>query len=821
MKKTLGNNINNNNNKQQERENELRIYFDELSKRIQEEKNQSSKLAEESIYNKRKLSTVDSSENDDHIVKKQKFVPNDDEDLFESEMSTPTPVDHSSQLNYKIRELNRLIKSDSKQLDKLEKTTEEIELQKKTEFADYVLQYLSTNNVNVYYGTEKDMEENAKKYLKDLFSKGIKFRNDGFLFIIRKSSQYPNGIVIVHYSMLQDVNYQIDGEFKINSIINQDRVEIKSDSLGYYLEKKGSIDRKFHRVADFHNYLSKEFYGELRNNWRLDKLRKMGKILNGLESFELDISKDMKNLIPKPPFNGAQLSPYAKEALSFIAKCNMQHGNVFRKISQPEIMNNLMIYYNTDMLFKSIEDLVNQTHLTFQKYQEAGLFGKRIIYNDNISREDAEKQSKEKNCVIIRFTSLPTLIITQPSPKGICNRTINITHRNSSFTLNSTKNFYFELEEIYDNNKKNNDISVDTLSVDLTFKSIGHLINYIKMRATILPCNVCNEHINTNQHVPINLHCKDLHESWCIDCAKDYFAMQLTENHFEIKCHECNQIIPLEQIEKFLIDTNFQHEKKDILMSKLSMGIYKSQIKKWGYQIFPCPIPNCVGEFAMYPETLKETSYSDCTSCGKRVCLHCKEEFHTHFTCEQRQKWLKLNEEDFKRTSEWKEKNVKNCPNCKIEIEKAFGCDHMTCTACNFEFCFICGKKYFEGHLREHWVRNDPNAINGLLLQHLQLAQMGLLNPNPVTLPQNTTSTRYNIPIINTFQLSSQKPFIIHEAKDRMFVLDPVLSYMLRKHEILCKSVLDLECELNVTHVEEEIDHNTIDTTAVMIQNFS
>ncbi|CAF5141144.1 unnamed protein product [Rotaria sp. Silwood1] len=42
----------------------------------------------------------------------------------------------------------------------------------------------------------------------------------------------------------------------------------------------------------------------------------------------------------------------------------------------------------------------------------------------------------------------------------------------------------------------------------------------------------------------------------------------------------------------------------------------------------------------------------------------------------------------------WLRKNTKRCPLCHSFIEKISGCDHMTCTICKHQFCWICLADY-------------------------------------------------------------------------------------------------------------------------------
>lgn len=48
----------------------------------------------------------------------------------------------------------------------------------------------------------------------------------------------------------------------------------------------------------------------------------------------------------------------------------------------------------------------------------------------------------------------------------------------------------------------------------------------------------------------------------------------------------------------------------------------------------------------------------------------------------------------------WISQNCKKCPNCSCRIEKADGCDHMTCAQCRYEFCWSCLADY--NAIRKH-----------------------------------------------------------------------------------------------------------------------
>eukprot|EP00466_Bigelowiella_natans_P013195 jgi/Bigna1/87465/estExt_fgenesh1_pg.C_200191 len=57
--------------------------------------------------------------------------------------------------------------------------------------------------------------------------------------------------------------------------------------------------------------------------------------------------------------------------------------------------------------------------------------------------------------------------------------------------------------------------------------------------------------------------------------------------------------------------------------------------------------------------------------------------------------------------------NVKKCPQCRADIEKNSGCNHMTCYQCKYEFCWICGGKYTSNHFAPYNIFGCANLQDG------------------------------------------------------------------------------------------------------------
>lgn len=58
----------------------------------------------------------------------------------------------------------------------------------------------------------------------------------------------------------------------------------------------------------------------------------------------------------------------------------------------------------------------------------------------------------------------------------------------------------------------------------------------------------------------------------------------------------------------------------------------------------------------------------------------------------------------------WINENSKKCPNCNTNIIKNDGCNHMKCTICHTDFCWLCNLSFNINEINEHYTVN--NIIN-------------------------------------------------------------------------------------------------------------
>ena len=102
-----------------------------------------------------------------------------------------------------------------------------------------------------------------------------------------------------------------------------------------------------------------------------------------------------------------------------------------------------------------------------------------------------------------------------------------------------------------------------------------------------------------------------------------------------------------------------------------------------------CPYPNCDS----YLE-LKDIKNKYITCLNKhKYCFVCLKKPHGNSPCE------KSIDTDLKEYAQ--NYFVKKCPSCGIIIEKQSGCNHITCSKCGYQWCWLCNKKYSQNHFEE------------------------------------------------------------------------------------------------------------------------
>jgi len=112
-----------------------------------------------------------------------------------------------------------------------------------------------------------------------------------------------------------------------------------------------------------------------------------------------------------------------------------------------------------------------------------------------------------------------------------------------------------------------------------------------------------------------------------------------------------------------------------------------------------CPVVNC----EKYMRGSKKKPHLKC-ECGYEMCFSCRQPWHGKKTCE------KAFDKEVVEWSKEAKVEVKDCPSCKVKVDKKDGCNHMTCLYCSYEWCWICGT----GYTRFHFFKYNPFGCPGM-----------------------------------------------------------------------------------------------------------
>jgi hypothetical protein len=206
----------------------------------------------------------------------------------------------------------------------------------------------------------------------------------------------------------------------------------------------------------------------------------------------------------------------------------------------------------------------------------------------------------------------------------------------------------------------------------LTSEEANYLNNKEEDAIAMVECEICFCSVNRGE--AFNLLCK---HAFCRVCFQNYLKEAIENGKvIEITCPEqdCKVLVEDQQVRR--ICSKELYDK--YLKFKKNIKVNLSKQMRW------CSRANC-------GRVIKKRKKARAVcECGFEMCFRCGEAWHGGTSCSK----------NFERMyKSWaKDKNIQKCPKCKIRVEKDHGCNHMTCTFCKYEWCWICGREYTGRH---------------------------------------------------------------------------------------------------------------------------
>ncbi|XP_062520957.1 E3 ubiquitin-protein ligase RNF217-like [Corticium candelabrum] len=195
----------------------------------------------------------------------------------------------------------------------------------------------------------------------------------------------------------------------------------------------------------------------------------------------------------------------------------------------------------------------------------------------------------------------------------------------------------------------------------------------------------------------------------CEVCLIQFVTTRVEEGLPKVQCPcpDCDEFISREEM-KMLLPTH--------LVSKYEQFLVDCEGKPG---VKTCPRCSFILKWDEYNRQEKTTPMTEtkgkressnehkvvCPACDLVWCFSCHAPWHEKLSCRQFRKGQKL----FKKWIKGKHNGIANaqrCPKCHICIQRTTGCDHMTCSRCQCDFCYRCGKRMISfGWVGDHYSR--------------------------------------------------------------------------------------------------------------------
>ncbi|KAJ4466873.1 hypothetical protein C8J55DRAFT_526598 [Lentinula edodes] len=210
------------------------------------------------------------------------------------------------------------------------------------------------------------------------------------------------------------------------------------------------------------------------------------------------------------------------------------------------------------------------------------------------------------------------------------------------------------------------------------------------LQRDVASCPVCLGEVDCPVTLP---QCK---HSYCRACLISYLQAAIDGRFFPLTClgndDNCSSPLSISLARQVLSSGEFD---------SLIEAAFEAHIHERPEEFHYCPSPDCMQVYRPAPSG----NILQCPSCLLRICPQCHVEQHDGFECPDRDGGDHL-------FNEWaRTHNVKNCPSCRVPIERAEGCNHVTCIRCRTHICWVCMRTFPRGDGIYNHMRAEHGGI--------------------------------------------------------------------------------------------------------------
>ncbi|ULU08064.1 hypothetical protein L3Y34_019265 [Caenorhabditis briggsae] len=197
----------------------------------------------------------------------------------------------------------------------------------------------------------------------------------------------------------------------------------------------------------------------------------------------------------------------------------------------------------------------------------------------------------------------------------------------------------------------------------------------IQRQINMIECELCCE---SYRHPHDFLTLYNCRHQYCKRCVLRHTTICITEGRIEVPCPGCSEDIHPSDIKIITDDDRILYEKYEMFsVRRVLMTMDDMRF---------CPAPDC--GFAVIVPNGSRCPRISCYNprCQEEFCFDCKQFWHQGKAC------VEFSPND--------PTSCRPCPRCQTLIMKANdgSCNHMTCTMCRAEFCWLCLKEITDFH---------------------------------------------------------------------------------------------------------------------------
>ena len=468
-----------------------------------------------------------------------------------------------------------------------------------------------------------------------------------------RDSKSDNAVInIKNEFKRQNKNTKIGEKCRICGGIKEEHINEK-DEFNKELEKA----RKKYEKDQYYEFESTNFNRKEKN--KIDMKIKVIERVKTLEN-NLNVNKDNNNYM-------------------ILNLNNNIHKYYMRKKQNIDNSQSSMLLHNS-----KTQIIGNDNNFIFLNKQKNNQNKSDQIKKEKINNEMVENQKNNKN-----RKNHNSELITE-SKIDLNNNEINLEEKN----INDNNGI------IYNSNVKNNDINNEEKenSVNLKLQRFGINLETINQFKNDELCKICCSNMinKENKAQKCCLH------YFCDECIKKYMTYQINNGIvLEIKCimAGCPHIYTSEEIRENVANDTYRKY----------IRFYNIQIKMKNPEkvYINCPFIDC-DELVDVTDIPKSNVICGMGHVFCNECLKIGGHSRADSECDKKELNLDLFNELKKKNPTKIYQNYKQCPECKVLIEKNDGCNEMKCINCGFVFCWLCLREYTDNHYSIYNVKGCP-----------------------------------------------------------------------------------------------------------------